>query len=400
MTKNVGLVFSEDYFNYNFGEHHPLRPVRLELTIELMRAYGLLEDPKLKIIDPRMASFEELYLIHDKDYVEFVRKYSALKTEDIIKDNPRGKYGLGTLDDPIFPGMFEASSLVAGASITAAELLIGDDNFDHVFNFGGGLHHAFRAKAHGFCIFNDVSLAIQKIRLNNPDKKIMYLDIDAHHGDGVQQAFYEDSNVLTLSIHQDGHSLFPGTGFMHEIGEGTGKNYSVNFPIYPGTYDTVYLELFQNLVPKIMEAFNPDILVTQLGVDTHFMDPLTMLGLSTTGHEKIFKLIHEYVHKYCNGQWLALGGGGYQMTVVPRSWTMALAVMLDKPSIPNEIPLEWIDFCEKKIKDEETPYELRDKNYRVEEQLVKNPMFPVRIEDRISEIENFVEKNVIPALKS
>jgi len=398
MTKNVGLVFSEDFYTYNFGDYHPLRPLRLELTIKLMELYGLLKDPKLKMLPPRAATTEELYLVHDRDYVETVRKYSS-QPQNFLKDHPRGIYGLGTMDDPVFPGMFEASALVAGASIVAGDAVMNDPNIDHAFNFGGGLHHAARNKAHGFCIFNDAAIAIQKIRLKHPNKKIMYLDIDAHHGDGVQWIFYKDSDVLKLSIHQDGNTLFPGTGFMEEIGEGQGINYTVNIPIYPGTYDDAYIDMFRIQIPRVMETFKPDLLVTQLGVDTYFQDPLTMLGLSTSGHEKLYKLIHDYVHEYCGGKWLALGGGGYLMNVVPRSWTMALATMLEV-SIPNNIPEEWVEIAKKRIDDEEIPYQLRDKNFRVEEQLLKNPMFPVNIEKRLDEIDDFIKLKVVPALKA
>lgn len=361
-----------------------------------MEAYGLLKNPRLKLIEPRMATLEELYLVHDEDYVQTIKKYSNTP-KLFIKDHPNGLYGLGTMDDPVFPGMFEASALVSGASIVGAELLINDDSYEHVFNFGGGLHHAGRAKSSGFCIFNDAALAIQKMHVLAPKKKILYLDVDAHHGDGVQWIFYKDPDVLTLSIHQDGHSLFPGTGFMDERGEGEGKNYKVNFPIYPGTYDDAYLNMFRKLVPKIIEKYKPDILVSQLGVDTHYSDPLTMLGLSTTGHERIFKLIHQYAHEYCNGKWLALGGGGYLMTVVPRSWTMALAIMLDQ-EIPDDIPSEWVDFCADKIKDEEIPYKLRDHNMRAEYKLVKDPLYSVRIEDQIDKIEQYVNEQVLPNL--
>ncbi|MHA1728867.1 MAG: acetoin utilization protein AcuC [Promethearchaeota archaeon] len=399
MIKNVGLIFSEDYFNYNFGVQHPLRPIRLKLTIKLMESYGLLKHPRLKMFNPKMASPEELYLIHDKAYVDIVKKYSNLPAEIFFKDNPKGTCGLGTMDDPIFPGMYESSALVAGAGIKGAEILMNDDEIDHVFNFGGGFHHASKKRAHGFCIFNDVAIAIQKLRMKSRNKKIMYLDIDAHHGDGVQQLFYKDADVLTLSIHQDGKTLFPGTGFLDEIGEGDGKYHSINMPLFPGTYDKMYIEMFESLVPQIMDAFSPDILVTQLGADTHFNDPLTRLGLTTTGHERLYKLIHKYAHEFCGGQWLAFGGGGYLMTVVPRSWTMVLETMLET-NLPNKIPEEWVHLCNESITDEETPYELRDKNYRLEEQLLKNPIFSVRIEDRITEIEDFIENRIIPNLKS
>ncbi|MCP4764389.1 MAG: acetoin utilization protein AcuC, partial [archaeon] len=204
MTKNVALVYSSKYIEYNFGTQHPLRPIRLELTYKMMESYGLLKNPNLTLIEPRMATDEELCLVHDKEYVEIVKKYSKNPNE-FFSDYPSGAYGLGTMDDPVFPGMYEASALVSGATVVAAEQVINDtNNIDYAFNFGGGLHHANHNLAHGFCIFNDISVGIQKVRKNNPNMKIMYLDIDAHHGDGTQWIFYDDPNVLTLSIHQDG----------------------------------------------------------------------------------------------------------------------------------------------------------------------------------------------------
>ena len=397
MTKNVSMVFSEDFYTYNFGSFHPLRPVRLELTIKMMESFGLLKNPKLNIINARMATMEEILLVHNKEYTEIVKKYSN-KSKLFYKDLPRGNFGLGTMDDPVFDGMYEASSLVVGASIEAANSIINNDDIDHAFNFSGGLHHAAKKLAHGFCICNDAAIAIQKLRLKNQDMKIMYLDIDAHHGDGVQSIFYDDPKVLTVSIHQDGQTLFPGTGALDEIGEKDGKNYSINMPLHPGTYDEPYIDMFRNLIPKIMDAFKPELIVTQLGVDTHYHDPLTMLGLTTTGHEKIYNLIHEYAHKYCEGKWLGLGGGGYLMTVVPRSWTMALGVMLEE-EVSNTIPNDWIDFCDGlKLEDEETPYEMRDRNPRLEERLLKDPMFQARIEEKIDENENFIINEVIPNL--
>jgi len=395
----VGFIFTEDYYKYNFGEHHPLQPVRLELTYKLMESYGLLQHPRLEIQAPKMATREDLYLLHDKEYVDAVKKFSD-DPQSIIGENLRETYGLGTLDNPVFRGMFEASCLAVGASIAAAELVMDEDNeINTALNIAGGLHHAMRRMAHGFCIFNDVAVAIQKIRIHHPDLKVLYLDIDAHHGDGVQQAFYEERDVLTLSIHQDGYTLFPGTGFMEERGKDSGYGYSINFPLYPGTYDSAYISMFKRHIPEIMKAFRPDVLVTQLGVDTYFADPLTQLGLSTTGHYKIFQLIKEYVEKYTTQKkWIAVGGGGYLMSAVPRSWTLALASMLDV-TLPNTIPEEWITFFEQKHMDEPTPYELRDNNYRVEEQILKNPMFSVRIEERLDAIEKYVVEEVLPKLR-
>lgn len=398
MTNKVGFVFSEDFYKYNFGKQHPLNPIRLDLTYKMVEAFNLLDNPNLEIIKPRLATEEELYLAHERPYVQFVKKYSSLPPEQFYVDNPRGMYGLGTMDDPVFEGMYEASALVAGASMNAAQMVMDDNGIDIAFNIGGGLHHASANKAHGFCIFNDIAIAIQKLRLKRPNLRIMYLDIDAHHGDGVQNIFYDDADVLTVSFHQDGNTLFPGTGFMEEIGKEKGAHYSINLPLYPRTYDDAYIGVFRTCVPKIMEAYQPDLFVTQLGVDAHFMDPLTLMGLSTTGFEKIYRDMKEYSEKYANGKWLAVGGGGYLMTVVPRAWTLALGIMLEE-KIPNEIPEEWIKYCQSKITEEETPTEMRDRNFRAERQLIKNPMFPVRIDERISEIEDFIEKQVIPNIK-
>ena len=393
----VGFIYTEDFFKYNFGEHHPLQPVRLELTHKLMESYGLLKNPNLIIQKPTPASLEDLYLIHDKEYVDTVKKYST-NPEKIVGQQEKTTFGLGSLDNPVFPGMFEASSLAVGASITAAELVMNETNgINTAFNVSGGLHHAMRRLAHGFCVFNDVSIAIQKMRVKYPNNKIMYLDVDAHHGDGVQDSFYKDPDVLTVSIHQDGHTLFPGTGFMEEQGRESGKGYSINFPLYPGTYDSVYMDMFELHIPRIMKAFQPDVLVTQLGADTYFGDPLTQLALSTSGHYKLYQMIKKYAQKFAKGRWIAVGGGGYLMTAVPRSWTLALSVMLNE-KLPNAIPSEWIEFCDEKTLDEPTPYELRDNNYRAEEQILKNPMYSVRIEERLDAIEKYVDEEVLPSL--
>ncbi|MHA1110279.1 MAG: acetoin utilization protein AcuC [Promethearchaeota archaeon] len=394
----VGFIYTEDFFKYNFGEHHPLQPIRLELTHKLMESYGLLKNPNLIIQEPTMATLEDLSLVHAKEYIDAVKRYSQ-DPKDIVGKHQRETFGLGSLDNPVFSGMFEASSMAVGASIAAAELVMDESNgINTAFNIAGGLHHAMRRLAHGFCIFNDVSVAIQKIRVKYPDSKIMYLDVDCHHGDGVQDTFYNDPDVLTLSIHQDGHTLFPGTGFMEEQGNESGKGYSINFPVYPGTYDSVYLDMFKLLIPRIMVAFQPDVLVTQLGADTYYGDPLTQMGLSTSGHYKMYHLIKKYVEQYSKGRWIAVGGGGYLMSAVPRSWTLALASMLDV-NLPNEIPDEWIQFYEQKNIDEPTPYELRDNNYRAEEQILKNPMYSVRIEERLDAIEKYVMEEVLPNIQ-
>jgi len=393
MVDKVGLIHTKDFDKYDFGRDHPLRPLRLKLTYDLMEKLNLLENPRLEILEPRLASKAELERVHSKKYINIIKTLS---------DNPDDRsispylYGLGPGDNPIFKGMYEASALISGGTIIAADKVWRDDDIKVAFNPMGGLHHAMREKASGFCIFNDIAVGIKHLKTLNKEIRIAYLDIDCHHGDGVQWLFYDDPNVLTISYHQDGRYLFPGTGFVSERGEGKGKGYSINFPLIPGTNNKSFLKLFRKTAPKLLEAYSPDLLITQLGVDTYYDDPLTQMGFSLSVYKDIAQTMKTSAREYCQNKWLALGGGGYLMTVVPRAWTLALQVMLDENPLPNTIPLEWIDYCEKKITDEEIPYELRDTNYRVEEQLVKNPMFSVRIEQRLNEIEEFVYNKVLP----
>ncbi|MHA1612877.1 MAG: hypothetical protein ACTSYU_12545, partial [Promethearchaeota archaeon] len=230
--------------------------------------------------------------------------------------------------------------------------------------------------------------------------KVMYLDIDAHHGDGVQWIFYENPDVLTLSLHQDGHTLFPGTGHVAENGKGKGKGFSLNVPLLPGTIDRVYLETFDRIIPKVMEAYKPVFVVMQCGVDTHFTDPLTNLGLSTEGQEKIMKKVNRYVTKYTNNKLLALGGGGYNMGVVARSWTMFLAQFLDI-QISDPLPQQWLDFLQTKWDDstEPLPTQLRDRNYFIEERQLKDPYWIDSMEAHLDNIVQKFEDDFIPAIK-
>jgi len=398
MAKEVGLIFSGDFSKYNFGAEHPLRPVRLELTYSLMKNYGLLDHSALQVIPPRMASDEELALAHSQDYIEIIKKYSVLGTYSGIPREPY-LYGLGPGDNPIFRGMYEASALVAGASIIAAETVMNSDGGIHYcFNPAGGLHHAQRAKASGFCIFNDIAVAIAYIKKKYPGTKVMYIDIDVHHGDGVQWIFYEDPDVLKIDFHESGEFLFPGTGFTDEMGEGRGKGYQVNFPLIPKFYDDLYLNLFTRTVPDLAKAFHPDVVVSQLGVDTHFNDPLASLALSTSGHEKVIREIHKVVKKYAHDRWVCLGGGGYLMTVVPRSWTMGLAEMLGVP-IPNNIPEAWQKEAAARVAEENIPTTLRDYNTTIEAILLRDAEFLIDREDLVERLVKHVQETILPLIE-
>jgi acetoin utilization protein AcuC len=242
--------------------------------------------------------------------------------------NP-ARYNFGPGDNPVFEGMFESEGLKVGAALVGIELLLADE-VDVAFSFAGGLHHAGPDHASGFCVFGDGAVAIH--HLLAAGRRVAYIDIDAHHGDGVQTAFYNEDRVLTISLHESGRYLFPGTGFVHELGEGVGRGFSVNIPLAPYTDDDIYLWAFDQVVPPLIDRFAPDVVVAQLGVDAHWRDPLTHLALTTSGFEALFRRIHTLAPR-----WLAVGGGGYDLSVVPRAWTLAWAVMTGQ-SFPNQLP--------------------------------------------------------------
>ena len=392
--QKIGLVFSEKYQKYNFGPRHPLRPLRVSLTFSLMEKLGLLENKGLEIISPRLCTFDELESIHSKNYIEAVKKLSENPEDSDVEPLI---FGLGPGDNPIFKEMYEASSLVCGASLTAAEKVWTDNDFYVAFNPAGGLHHAMRNKASGFCIFNDIGVAIKHLQRLQKDIRIAYLDIDCHHGDGVQWLFYDDPNVLTISFHESGKFLFPGTGGIEERGEGAGLGYSINFPLLPGTSNKMFLKLFRATVPNILEAYEADILITQLGVDMHYNDPLTQMGLSLKVYGDIAQTMKTCVREYCQNKWLALGGGGYLMTVVPRAWTIFLAKMLDV-ELENRLPDSWIKEVKEKVPHEDTPYLLWDRGDKVAVQLLSNPEVAKKMISYTNSLISLNEEKYLPGL--
>jgi acetoin utilization protein AcuC len=335
MSDAVSLVWTDDYIAYDFGPQHPLKPIRVKLTVELARACGLLDLPNVSVLEPRAATRAELETVHTPKYIDAVTK---------IGDNFRGAFSdygwqIGTGDNPAFPKMHEASALVAGGAIVGAEA-VWRGRAQHTFVPAGGLHHAMADHAWGFCIYNDPALAIRWL-LDNGASRVAYVDVDVHHGDGVQAAFYDEPRVLTISLHESGDFLFPGTGFVDEIGTGNAEGTKVNVPLPPYTDDDAYRPAFQRIVPPLIEKFAPDVLVTQLGCDTHATDPLAHLALSTRTYAWLAEMFHAIAHEACDGRWLATGGGGYQIfSVVPRAWTIYFAE-LAAGELPEEIPPEW-----------------------------------------------------------
>jgi acetoin utilization protein AcuC len=330
MACSASAVWDERYLAYDFGDH-PLNPVRLDLTIRLARELGVLDE--LTVVAPEPADEQQLRTVHDADYLDAVRRAS---------DDPSfSGYGLGTTDDPVFPGMYDVSALIAGGSAIAARQ-VSSGAVEHAVNIAGGLHHAMAGYAAGFCVFNDVVLGIRTL-LADGATKVAYVDIDVHHGDGVQAAFYDDPRVLTISLHQDPRTLFPGTGFPTEVGRGAAEGTSVNVALPPGTTDAQWLRAFRAVVPGAVRAFRPDVLVTQCGCDTHHEDPLANLELTIDGQRSAIAELHALAHEVTAGKWLAFGGGGYGLVrCVPRTWTHLLAEAAGRPVAPEtSIPPGW-----------------------------------------------------------
>ena len=390
----VGLYFTKEYNNYNFGNSHPLRPLRLLLAYSLFEKLGLLKSKVLEEFEPRHATKDEILRVHALEYVEAIQKLSEYPSDPSVNAS---RYGLGLGDNPIFKGMYDASTLICGASLMAAEKVLLDDNFTIAFNPAGGLHHAMKNRASGFCIFNDIAVAIAHLKTLKSDIKVAYVDIDCHHGDGVQTIFYDDPNVLTINYHQDGRTLFPGTGHVSEIGEGDGKGYSINFPLMPRTSDKMFLKLFRQTLPKILAAYKPDILISQLGVDTYWEDPLTQMGFSLSVFRDIAQTLKTSAKEYCQDRWLALGGGGYLMNVVPRAWALFLAKMVGE-ELENKLPEEWYNEFKSKVTYEKTPYYLWDRADYIKQQELKYPEKTMAMIEYRNSLIELCEKKYIPNL--
>ena len=340
----TALIWDDNHITYDFGPDHPLKPVRVELTVDLIRACGLTDADGVLTLPRAVFTEDDVLRLHTADYVDTVRRLSA-------NPNPAGatEYGLGLGDNPVFRGMHEASLEVCGASVAAAEA-VWSGRVTHAFNPAGGLHHAMPGRAAGFCIYDDPAAAIDWL-LRNGANRVAYVDVDTHHGDGVQEFFYADPRVLTISLHESGRYLFPGTGFADEIGEGDARGTSLNVPLPPSTPGAEYLEAFDAVVPAALDAFAPDVLVTQLGCDTHVTDPLAHLALTTDDYAAIGKRLHDLAHRNAHGRWVATGGGGYQVaTVVPRAWTLYFGELTGH-GVPHEVPWSWLQLAEERTRE-------------------------------------------------
>src|ERR1022692_1321960 len=339
MTCTLHVAWDDRLTGSDFGPGHPLAPIRVELTVELARALGVLDADGVTVVAPEPATDDELGYVHDPGYIEAVKQAGGAEPTLIA-----GRYGLGTEDDPIFPGMHEASALVAGATLAAARA-VWTATAEHGASIAGGLHHAMRGHASGFCVYNDPAIAIAWL-LAQGAERIAYVDIDVHPGDGGQAAVYDHPRVLTISLHEHPATLFPGTGLPTETGGPSADGSAVNVALPPGTRDAGWLRAFHAIVPPLLEAFAPQILVSQHGCDTHWLDPLADLQLSIDGQRAAHAKMHQLAHQFAGGRWLLTGGGGYELVqVVPRTWTHLLAEASDRPLDPGtETPQAWRDY--------------------------------------------------------
>ncbi|MCW3095396.1 MAG: Acetoin utilization protein AcuC [Chthonomonadaceae bacterium] len=323
------LFFYTDAFaGYNFGPQHPLKPRRLGMTYDLLDSYGVFENA-LEVVEPQHADEAEVAETHSVDYLEAL---SRMDRDGMIPQARR--YGVGTGDVPFFPEIYGSSLLYTGASAQAAQAIIDGAGGGRVaFNISGGLHHAHYARAAGFCVLNDCAVALHRLRRHFD--RVAYVDIDVHHGDGVQELFFDDPSVLTISLHESGRTLFPGTGYTDEIGVGAGEGFAVNLPFAPYTEDETWIEAWRSAALPILRAFDPEAIVLQMGTDTHVLDPMAHLCLTAQGWLEAVKDVQALGKPI-----VAVGGGGYNLTTVTRMWTLAVTTLAGI-DVPDTVPASY-----------------------------------------------------------
>jgi acetoin utilization protein AcuC len=338
MSRSLVLPWDDRLIGYDFGPSHPLNPVRVDLTMRLARALGLLSLPNVSLTPVEPAADELLQLVHEPGYIAAVRRVSSDPgTADL-------SHGLGTSDNPVFADMHDASALVAGATVGAARA-VWTGEAEHAVSVAGGLHHAMPDAASGFCIYNDPAIAIAWL-LEQGAERVAYVDVDVHHGDGVERVFWDDPRVLTISLHESGRYLFPGTGFPTDTGGPAAEGSAVNVALPPGTSDAGWLRAFHAVVPPLLEEFRPEVLVSQHGCDSHVLDPLAHLALTVDGQRTSYDALHRLAHEHAGGRWVATGGGGYELVeVVPRAWSHLIGIAAGSPLAPGtEVPADWLAY--------------------------------------------------------
>ncbi|MFX0065524.1 MAG: acetoin utilization protein AcuC [Candidatus Hermodarchaeota archaeon] len=345
----TGIIWSDQYTEYNLGETHPMNPKRLLVPYHLFKSLKIFELPQIQIFTPYPTSESNLLLFHTSEYIK------AVKVLAEIGGGSRLKYGLGTGDCPVFPEMHETSRFIVGGALEGVKRIQKGD-VQQAFAILGGLHHAFAERAAGFCYYNDVVIAIKYLQQEYGVNRVLYIDTDVHHGDGVLNAFYSDKSVLGISIHESGQFLFPGTGYSNEIGENEGTGYSINIPLFPGTWDDLYIKIFDSIIPCLWNEFDPEFIIWQCGADGHSRDILGHLNLTTMAYNYLGQRIAE-LSRNCSaqGKLLLLGGGGYNPDSVARAW-LAILAGITGIELPVSSPKEWIDFCDQEFNLKVSPF--------------------------------------------
>ena len=332
-----GLVDAAAMPPYDLGEGHPFARDRQEPLFDLIRRMELARSEEF--LTPVAASRDIVELAHDREYVDMVEATSVDNPDPLVRAGGL-EFGLGSADNPLAPGQHQAASAVTGATADCV-LRVVKGELQHAFNPTGGLHHAAHRTASGFCIYNDLVAGIRTAR-NTGVEKVMYVDFDVHHGDGVEFAFADDPSVLTVSFHQSPETLFPGTGHEKDVGVGDGKGTGVNMPFAPYTGDDSWWHCVSTVLPAVTRRFKPDLIVTQHGCDPHHEDPLAQLMLTTSPMQKAAGLSRDLAMEVCDGRWVATGGGGYQpYRVLPRAWSIVWMEMNGR-QLPERVDPDWL----------------------------------------------------------
>ena len=313
MSSNAAFLYGDDYMRYQFGPRHPFQPVREKLTLDTVASLGVFDKCGARVIDPTPVDMRRLNAVHPPEYVRFVERTCAAGGE------------LDRGDTPAVPGLYEGALSVVGGTLRGAKGIM-EEEFDHAFNPGGGLHHAHPGRASGFCVFHDIAVAVRALQEEYGLRRIAVVDIDGHHGDGTQEIFYGE-RVLTISLHRFGRYFFPGSGSTGEIGEGEGEGCNINVPLPSGTDDELYLKAYRAIAVPALRAYRPQLIIHQFGADGHYKDLLVGLGLTTRGYEEIARLTHGLAHELCGGKYLVVGGGGYDIDATRRTWSIMFSIL-------------------------------------------------------------------------
>lgn len=323
LKKRVAYFYDEDIGNFYFGNGHPMKPHRVRMTHNLVLSYGLYK--KMDIFRPHLLSEEDMARFHADDYIHFLMNVTPENMNEYQRELHR--YNVD-VDCPVFDGLFKFCQMYSGGSVGGAYKL-NRESADVVVNWAGGLHHAKKSEASGFCYVNDIVLAI--LELLKYHQRVLYIDIDVHHGDGVEEAFYTTDRVMTVSFHKFGE-FFPGTGGVHDLGVDSGKNYALNFPLREGIDDENFSRIFKEVITQVMEVYQPGAVVLQCGADSLSGDRLGCFNLTLKGHGACVEFMRGY-----NVPLLCLGGGGYTVRNVARCWAYETGILLNQ-QLPDEIP--------------------------------------------------------------